>query len=75
MEFFYFLWFIFSLMLGFRNMNKGHSFWSAFIISLLLTPIIGMLFVLSKPAKDKCKYCKGHIEYNATVCKHCGREQ
>ena len=43
------IWIIVSLLIGGAGMDRQIGFWGAFLMSVLLTPIIGLLFVLSSP--------------------------
>jgi hypothetical protein len=56
--------------------NKGYNFALTFICSLVVTPLLGIIIVLANnPNKPRCKFCKGFMEKDATVCLHCAREQ
>lgn len=39
-------WFIFSLLIGAIGNNRNIGFWGAFFLSLILSPIIGLIFTL-----------------------------
>jgi hypothetical protein len=42
-----FLWLFLSLIVGFFGRNRKLGFWGYFFSSIVLTPIIGLLFVLA----------------------------
>jgi len=39
-------WFLFSLLIGAIGNNRNIGFWNAFFLSLILSPIIGLIFTL-----------------------------
>jgi ABC-type Fe3+ transport system permease subunit len=45
-----------ALWIGNLSESKGHSFMKAFVVSLLLGPIIGLLFVVVNVLDSGCKY-------------------
>lgn len=55
-EFFLIAWLILSALLGLWNQKRGNGFLTGFLISLLLSPLIGLLMVIiTKPKKIKKK--------------------
>lgn len=82
------LWFLLSIVAGAIASSKGRSGFGYFLLSLLLSPLIGGLLAiglsdLSKIAEAeanapnpkthiKCPDCKELILKEALVCKHCG---
>ena len=53
MEFF-FLWIVFSLLVGFLGSGRTIGFWGAFFLSLFLSPLIGLIIALvSKNKADE----------------------
>jgi len=69
------LWVLLAMAIGYYAKNKGNAFFSTFILSLFLTPIIGFFIAWEEKPKNKCRFCKGFLEPEATVCRYCGREQ
>ena len=39
-------WFLLSLLVGSIGNNRNIGFWGAFLLSLILSPIIGLIFTL-----------------------------
>ena len=44
-------WFLLSLLVGSIGNNRNIGFWGAFILSLILSPIIGLIFTLISNSK------------------------
>lgn len=69
--------------------GRGHSGFGMFLVSLLLSPLIGLalaLFMKPKAAEDEararkglsrthrvCPHCAEVVRRDATTCKHCGK--
>lgn len=45
MEVMMFFWFIFSLVIGAFGADRNIGFWGAFLLSLLLSPLVGLIGV------------------------------
>lgn len=79
-------WFLFSVAVGIWADKKGRSGIGWFLLSILLSPLLGLVFCaavsdLSKaPAAPaamedthvKCPACAEYVLPEAKVCKHCG---
>lgn len=82
----FFLWLAFSLAAGAIAASKGRSAFGFFLLSILLTPLIGItaaLIVSGDPATlerqglnsgalRKCHACAEPVRREAVKCKHCG---
>jgi len=49
-------WFIFSLIVGAIGSGRNIGFWGAFILSLILSPLIGLIITLISKDKEDEKY-------------------
>ena len=77
-------WVIFALFVGFIAINKGRSGMGFFILSILLSPLLGLIIVLILGVNEeglynngelkKCPNCKEYVKLGASICKHCGND-
>lgn len=82
-------WIAFSVLAGIIGHSKGRSGLGLFFVSLVLSPIIGLIAAIAMPAlgdprpvsglqpdaeRVKCPHCAEQILREAKVCKHCGRD-
>lgn len=81
-------WIGFSLAAGVIASNKGRSFLGFTLLSILLSPILGLIAaVIVEPNSAeqenkavasgvycRCPYCAELIKAGAKVCKHCGKD-
>lgn len=77
-------WFILSILVGLFAGSRGRGSGNWFVVSMLLSPLIGLIFVAvlpnlkelaDKPNPDshvKCPDCAELVLKEAKVCKHCG---
>lgn len=56
--------------------KKGHKGIGYFCLSLVVSPIIGLIVVASIKdlTKKECPFCKNRINMTAIVCSYCGKE-
>ncbi|MBX3610999.1 MAG: hypothetical protein KF871_14000 [Hydrogenophaga sp.] len=85
-----FFWVLFAVAVGINASNRGRSGVGWFFLSLLISPLLGLLFVAvskdlsSKPGATpsapsaathvKCPACAEWVLPEAKVCKHCGSQ-
>ncbi len=83
-----FVWVALSIVVGWAGAQKGRSGIGFLLLSLLLSPLIGILVVIAVPrverakaplkehaGQKKCTSCAEWILIDAKKCKHCGEPQ
>lgn len=82
------LWLVFAILVGVYANSKGRSGFGFFLISALLSPLIGFIIALiispinskveqkALEAGDmkKCSSCAELVKVEAKLCKHCQTE-
>lgn len=75
------IWFLASILVGLFSASRGRGSGNWFVLSMLLSPLIGLIFVLLLPnlkeapnptTHVKCPDCAELVLKEAKVCKHCG---
>jgi phosphotransferase system glucose/maltose/N-acetylglucosamine-specific IIC component len=79
------IWFMVSVAVGILASNRGRSGFGWFVFSIVLSPLLGLLFVLvlnkqiesqlsDKPTPQthvRCPECRELVLRDARKCKHC----
>jgi hypothetical protein len=82
------IWLILSVIPGVIASDKGRSGFGYFLLSVVLSPLIGLIAALVVSSNTerteqravaqgdarKCPFCAELIKPEAVVCKHCGRD-
>lgn len=77
------LWLAFSIAAGMWANSKGRSGLGYFLLSVILSPLVGLIFagIASDKRKEdqatpethvRCPDCKELVRKDARKCKHCG---
>ncbi len=75
-------WISLAFLVAFLGKNKKIGFWSTFIISVLLSPLVGLIVALvSDPVTTtyvysrKCKFCGFEDKSGSQFCTACGKDR
>ncbi|OOE91281.1 zinc ribbon domain-containing protein [Salinivibrio sp. AR647] len=75
------IWFILAIFVAFYASSKGRSGLGFFLISLILSPLIGFIIALVVEERSveigemkKCPMCAEMVRAEAKLCKHCHSE-
>lgn len=79
------VWFALSVVAGIVAHSRGRSGFGYFMLSLLLSPLVGLILVALLPAEvqvpkagdgvhRKCPMCAELVKLEALRCRHCGGE-
>ena len=81
------LWILFSMFVADIGKKRTIGYWPSFLLSVLLSPIIGFIIALLSPSEVKvivsnnsattgpyktCPDCAEDVKEAARKCKHCG---
>jgi hypothetical protein len=82
------LWLILAMLVGAYANTKGRSFFGFFLLSVVLSPLIGFLAALiagpntqriedeqiERGERRRCPHCEELVQGKAKICRYCGRE-
>ena len=68
-------WLIFAALVGLWSSNKLGSFAKGFFVSLLLSPVIGILYVIASRSHYICQHCGYESSASFDFCPICGKNK
>jgi len=83
-----FFWLLFAAINGWFAHQKGRSGIAFFLISVVISPMIGLIVVLAIKPSDEvmeqrallniegktCPFCAEVVRAGAVICEHCGKD-
>lgn len=82
------VWIVFAVLVGIAASSRGRSGFGWFLLSCIISPLIGLLVLIAMPTRGpgraedgsvvsakthvRCPDCKELVRAEARKCKHCG---
>ena len=72
---FFTIWILCTAFVAFIGTMLNHKAWKLFLISLVLSPPVGLIVILFSGNNGKqCPKCAEKVKLEALLCKHCGHD-
>ena len=73
---YFILWVALAIAVGAISLSQNKGFGFGFFLSLILSPLIGIIIVLlTNSDKKHCKFCKCQLLPNQIFCEACGKNK
>ena len=69
------LWIFFAFIVGMGSRSDGKGFWLVFLVSLVFSPLIGLIAYLLIKKETKCTFCGATMLPNDVFCQACDRDK